>query len=265
MSNNPYDSQHNSPPEHVPHAVRPEAGAHTQKDDVDSHNLLLVGSFLALFVVVLVLGVIAFFHHYRHILEAQKEASVSSWSAAIHQRQIASIQPHWVGGNHQQATVGIELAEDMVVAQYTPNAKPVLLPPVREAASTGAAAAPAVPLHVVGAKLYASLGCIACHTVNGNPGVGPSWKNLAGYPQKLTNGKTVIADYKFLRTMILHPGTLLVAGAPAGVMPATYGPMLSGKKHPHETKLNAIIWYINTLSNRSSKATQPPVPDNPAK
>jgi|GEM_PF-3119767 mono/diheme cytochrome c family protein len=264
MSNNPYDDTHNSPPEHVDHPVRPEVGAHTQKDDVDSRTILLAGSFLALFVVVLVLAVIAFFHHYRHVLEAQKEATVSAWSAAIHKRQIASIQPHWVGNNHKQATVGIELAEDMVVAQYTPNAKSVLLPPAPEAASTGAAA-PAVPLHVLGAKLYASLGCIACHTVNGNPGVGPSWKNLAGYPQKLTNGKTVIADYKFLRTMILHPGTLLVAGAPAGVMPATYGPMLSGKKHPHETKLNAIIWYINTLSNRSSKATQPPVPDNPAK
>lgn len=264
MSSNPYDNTHNSPPEHSDHPVRPEAGAHMQKDDVDSRTILLAGSFLALFVVVLVLAVIAFFHHYRHELQARKEATVSDWSNAIHARQIASIQPHFVGRNHKQATVGIELAEDMVVAQYTPNAKPVLLPASPEAAGTGAAAK-AVPLHVLGAKLYASLGCIACHTVNGNPGVGPTWKNLAGYPQKLTNGKTVIADYKFLRTMILHPGTLLVQGAPAGVMPATYGPMLSGKKHPHENKLNAIIWYINTLSNRSSKATQPPVPDNPAK
>ena len=264
MSNNPYDRQHNSPPEHIDHAVRPEPGAHTQKDDVDSHNILLVGSFLALFVVVLVLAVIAFFHHYRHVLEAQKEASVSDWSAAIHQRQIASIQPHWVGKNHKRAAVGIELAEDMVVAQYTPHAKPILLPPSPQ--STAAEKkVPTVALHVLGAKLYASLGCIACHTVNGQPGVGPTWKNLAGYPQKRTTGKTVIADYKFLRTMILHPGKLLVVGAPAGVMPATFGPMLSGPKHPHETRLNAIIWYINTLSNRSSKATQPPVPDSPAK
>ncbi len=264
MSNNPYDNQHNSPPEHADHPVRPEAGAHMQKDDVDSHTLLLVGSFLTLLVIFLVLAVIAFFHRYRHALEAQREASVGAWSAAIQKRQLATLQPHWVNQQHQQATVGIELAEDLVVAQYHPNTPPVLLPAKPEAASTGATA-PAVPLHVLGAKLYASLGCIGCHTVNGQPGVGPSWKNLAGYPQKLTTGKTVIADYKFLRTMILHPGTLLVAGAPAGVMPATYGPMLSGKKHPHETKLNAIIWYINTLSNRSSKATQPPVPDKAAK
>ncbi len=264
MSNNPYDDQRNSPPEHIDHPVRPDVGTHTQRDDVDSHTILLVGSFLTLIVVFMVLAVIAFFHHYRHVLQAKKEATISDWSNTIHQRQIASIQPHWVNAKHQQATVGIELAEDMVVAQYTPGAKPVLMPTAPEAAASSTAAS-AVPLHVLGAKLYASLGCIACHTVNGNPGVGPSWKNLAGYPQKLTNGKTVIADYNFLRDMIIHPGKMDVVGAPAGVMPATYGPMLSGSKHPHETRLNAIIWYINTLSNRSSKATQPPVPDNPVK
>ncbi len=141
-------------------------------------------------------------------------------------------------------------------------------PPASPALSPAALVAPAiphaVPLRVIGAKLYQSMGCSACHTINGQPGVGPTWKNLAGYPQKLTNGKTVLADYKFLRTMILDPGKMDVAGAPAGVMPAIYKNELSGPKHPHETKLNALIWYINSLSNRSSKATQPPVPDVPA-
>ncbi|MGC8624548.1 MAG: c-type cytochrome [Phycisphaerae bacterium] len=259
MSNNPYSDQPNVPPQSTTPPAPCAAGAPAARADADSHTLLLVGSFLTLLVVLLLLVVMAFFHHYRHVLEAKKEAGVSTWSAAIQQRQIASIQPHWVNQKRRQATVGIELAEDMVVAQYTPGAKPVLLPAVASASSVPSAAK--VPLHVLGAKLYASLGCIGCHTVNGNPGVGPSWKNLAGYPQKLTDGKTVIANYTFLRTMILHPGKLLVVGAPAGVMPASYGPMLSGPKHPHETQLNAIIWYINTLSNRSSKATQPPVPD----
>ncbi len=141
-------------------------------------------------------------------------------------------------------------------------------PAAANGAATPVAKVPAgphpVPLHVLGAKLYQSLGCIGCHTVNGQPGVGPTWKNLAGYPQKLTTGKTVIADYKYLRTMILDPGKMDVVGSPAGVMPNMYKYQLSGKKHPHENKLNAIIWYINTLSNRSSKATEPPVPDVPA-
>ena len=108
-----------------------------------------------------------------------------------------------------------------------------------------------------GKKLYASLGCIACHTVDGSPGVGPTWKNLAGYPVTLTTGKTVTADYKFLRTMVLYPGKMVVKGFP-NIMP-NYAGKLAGKKNIY--KLNAIIWYINKLSNKSSKTTQPPMPN----
>ena len=117
-------------------------------------------------------------------------------------------------------------------------------------------------LHGLGAQLYQTMGCSGCHSVNGAPGVGPTWKNLAGYPQKLANGQTANADYQFLRTMILDPGKIDLAGFPQGVMPNTYRAMLTGKVHPHETRLNALIWYINTLSDRRSKASQPPVPDS---
>ncbi len=120
-------------------------------------------------------------------------------------------------------------------------------------------------LHALGAKLYNTMGCSGCHSVNGSKGVGPSWKNLAGYPQKLSNGKSVIADYSFLKIMILDPGKMDLAGYPAGVMPGTYKVLLAGPKHPHRMRLNAIIWYINTLSNRAGKASEPPVPDRLAK
>lgn len=116
-------------------------------------------------------------------------------------------------------------------------------------------------LHAMGAQLYQTMGCSGCHSVDGSKGVGPSWKNLAGYPQKLSNGKTALADYHFLCTMILDPGKVAVAGYPAGVMPDTYKSMLAGPHHPRETKLNALIWYINSLSNRSGPDTRPPVPD----
>lgn len=77
-------------------------------------------------------------------------------------------------------------------------------------------------LHAMGARLYATMGCIGCHSVDGSKGVGPSWKNLAGYPQKLSSGQTVIADYRFLRTMILEPGKINLAGYSRGIMPDTY-------------------------------------------
>ena len=116
-------------------------------------------------------------------------------------------------------------------------------------------------LHTLGAKLYNTMGCSGCHSIDGTKGVGPSWKNLAGYPQKLTNGKITIADYAFLREMILDPGKIDLAGYPAGIMPNTYKVMLTGPKHPHQRKLNALIWYIDTLSNKAGKASEPPVPD----
>ncbi len=115
-------------------------------------------------------------------------------------------------------------------------------------------------LEALGAKLYNTMGCSGCHSIDGTKGVGPSWKSLAGYPQKLTNGKTTIADYAFLREMILDPGKMNLAGYPAGIMPNTYKVMLTGPKHPHQRKLNALIWYIDTLSNRAGKADEPPVP-----
>ena len=124
-------------------------------------------------------------------------------------------------------------------------------------ASAPAKPAASLPVAMVamGKKLYTSMGCNACHTDNGNPGAGPSWKNLAGYPQHLANGKTKIADYAYLKYMILHPDKLVVKGF-APIMPAIYGTDLDGAKN--RNKLDAIIWYINSLSDKRSKATEPP-------
>lgn len=114
--------------------------------------------------------------------------------------------------------------------------------------------ASAVPMIAVGKKLAASMGCLACHTINGNAGVGPTWKNLAGYPVKLTSGKTVLADYQFLRFMILYPGKKVVAGFQP-IMPS-YTTALAGAKNVK--KLDSLIWYINSLSDKASASTEPP-------
>ena len=128
-------------------------------------------------------------------------------------------------------------------------------------AGSGMSVPPNAPLHVLGQRLSQTLGCVACHHVDGTKAVGPSWTNLAGYPQKLANGTTEVADYQFLKNAILYPEHLQLLGFPAGAMPTSYRAMLSGPQHTQERQLNALIWYINTLSDRSSPATQPPVPD----
>ena len=118
--------------------------------------------------------------------------------------------------------------------------------------------APPLPAALVamGNKLYFSMGCNACHTVNGKRLVGPSWKNLTGYPQALTNGKTEIANYAFLKDMIINPDQLVVKTYPP-IMPAMYAAQLAGGAK-QKKKLDAIIWYINSLSDKRSAATEPP-------
>jgi len=116
-------------------------------------------------------------------------------------------------------------------------------------------------LHALGEQVSQNMGCGACHRVDGTKGIGPTWKNLAGYPQKLADGTTEVANYQFLRDAILHPEHLQLEGFPPNRMPTTYGAMLSGPAHSDEHELNAIIWYINSLSDLSTPASQPPVPD----
>lgn len=255
MSDSHKPEQHHDP---ITHA-HPKS---TSNDGTDAKSIIIVGAFVVLFVAFLMIAVSAYFHHYRHELQRQRMASVGDWAAKIKARQVADLLPHWTNTTHTQATVGLKLAEDLYLRQYYPS-MPQVMAPAKKMTKAKSAGAPVV-LHVLGAKLYVSMGCNACHTNNGMPGAGPTWKNLAGYPQTLTNGKTKIADYKYLRYMILHPDKDVVKGF-APIMPPIYAAQLSGPAHPHEQKLNALIWYINTLSNKSNKASQPPVPDKPAK
>lgn len=242
----------------IKHPIRPEPGAHNQRDDVDGSAILLIGLCMVLVVIVTVLFVSAYFHHYRHVLEAKRMATVGNWAAAVKKEQIAQIEPHYTNAAHTMANIGIHLAMDEVVQHYQAAMHPAAKPAkATSAAASAAPARPKIPLSAMGKKIYVSMGCIACHTVNGTALVGPTWKNLAGYPVKLTTGKTVTADYQYLRTMILYPGKLVVAGYP-NIMPNYYG-KLGGKKNIY--RLYAIIWYINKLSNRSTAKTQPPVPD----
>jgi mono/diheme cytochrome c family protein len=72
------------------------------------------------------------------------------------------------------------------------------------------------PLVTKGRELYASKTCIACHSLDGTKGVGPSWKDVFGKDEKLADGSTVTVDDAYLRESIKDPMLKIVAGfAPA--------------------------------------------------
>ena len=80
---------------------------------------------------------------------------------------------------------------------------------------------------------------ITCHTVDGSPLVGPSFKGVFGHKVKLSDGRTVTADENYLRESILKPQAKVVQGFQP-VMP-TYQSILK----PRE--VDALIEYIKSL------------------
>ena len=93
-----------------------------------------------------------------------------------------------------------------------------------------------------GQQLYRELGCVGCHTVDGSPSTGPTWKGLFGAEREvqLPDGttQTVVADEAYLRESIVDPNAQVVQGFPA-IMPAY--PQLG------DEELNALIEFIKSL------------------
>ena len=56
-----------------------------------------------------------------------------------------------------------------------------------------------------GYKLLDAKGCLACHSLDGTPGVGPSFKGMWGGTAELADGTTRHVDQAFVSEMIRHP------------------------------------------------------------
>ena len=77
------------------------------------------------------------------------------------------------------------------------------------------AAAPEVALSPVasqGRDLARSSGCAACHGRNGDGGVGPAWKGLAGSTVAFTGSTSTVADTEYLSASISDPSAQLRQG-----------------------------------------------------
>ncbi len=90
-----------------------------------------------------------------------------------------------------------------------------------------------------GAKLYKEKACFTCHSIDGSPLVGPSFKGVFGRTEKLNNGKSIKVDENYIRESILEPQAKVVDGFQP-VMP-TYQGVLKDKD------IDALIAYFKTL------------------
>lgn len=71
-----------------------------------------------------------------------------------------------------------------------------------------------------GQALVSANGCAACHSINGAPGIGPTWFGLIGRTEELTDGSTVVVDEAYVHESISAPQAKIVAGFENQLMPA---------------------------------------------
>jgi cytochrome c oxidase subunit 2 len=89
-------------------------------------------------------------------------------------------------------------------------------------------------------QLYLTKGCAACHSIDGSPRVGPTWKGLYRKQVKVItagNERTVIADEAYLRRSIEDPNADISVGYPP-IMP---------KQELTEEEMKSLLNYIESL------------------
>ena len=97
-------------------------------------------------------------------------------------------------------------------------------------------------------------GCVACHTIDGTPGVGPTWQGLYLRQEQLTDGSTVTADDAYIIQSIYDPNAQIVAGFNPNIMPQNYEEQFAAREQEIEAVegidldiMADLIAYIKTL------------------
>ena len=89
-----------------------------------------------------------------------------------------------------------------------------------------------------GQKLFETKACVACHTIDGSPGVGPTMKGLYGHESEMEDGSRILSDEAHVAEEIREPGKHVVKGFQP-VMPEL--PLT-------DNEVNELVQYLKTLS-----------------
>ena len=93
----------------------------------------------------------------------------------------------------------------------------------------------------MGRTLSVSMGCVACHSVDGTTEgkTGPTWKGLFGSDREFTDGSVESANEFYLRDSMLEPQKKVVKGFAPGM--ASYKGVLT------VPQIESLILYIRSL------------------
>lgn len=87
--------------------------------------------------------------------------------------------------------------------------------------------------------LVESRGCVACHSLDGRAGIGPSWAGSWGAVRRMADGREVLVDAAYLRRAMVDPAAELVEGYTPVMLPAAFT----------EAELLDVLALIRSLEN----------------
>jgi cytochrome c oxidase subunit 2 len=91
-----------------------------------------------------------------------------------------------------------------------------------------------------GSKWYTTYGCNACHSLDGTPGVGPTWQGLYGSETRFDDGSSTVANDDYLYNSIRNPADQIVEGF-QNLMPANVATDMT------DAQISDIIRFIESL------------------
>lgn len=137
---------------------------------------------------------------------------------------------------------GFVVVEDEAAFQAWLKQQPTFAA-TQAAAAAAPGAQPGSPA-ATGRALAQSKGCVACHTIDGSSGVGPTWKGLFGKTETMADGSSALVDEAYLKAFIRNPQARTVKGF-APIMP---------KIEMSDSELAALVEYIK--SNGAAPASK---------
>jgi cytochrome c oxidase subunit 2 len=94
-----------------------------------------------------------------------------------------------------------------------------------------------------GRRVATTQGCLKCHSVDGEPHIGPTWVDLYRRKTTLANGQTIIADEGYLTESMMDPYVKVVKGY-AQVMPSFRGKLTA-------PDAAALVEFIKSLRSEN--------------
>lgn len=92
--------------------------------------------------------------------------------------------------------------------------------------------------------------CASCHTVDGTASTGPTWKDLYGKMETLTDGSQVLVDDAYIIQSIFEPGAKVVKGFEKQNMTSFRGLL-------NPVQVQGLIEYMKSISVHAPKSETP--------